>query len=233
MQASNSAFPDAGVDLVGDRFAFLDYNISRVFTLGDRDVSVKLGNQVLNWGESALLFLNSLNTINAPDATRARVPGFDLKEAFQPQGMIVAGTDLIENVSLEAFYQYQWRPIVVDPVGSFFSVSDTLGAGGRYAMLSFAKAPEDPLQLYEPFRNPDDPTAVLGSRSSRTLLRDYRAESDRGPSNGGQYGASIKTFLQDLNNGTEIAFYFANYHAHIPSVSGFASQASCIPAPTA
>jgi Protein of unknown function (DUF1302) len=112
-------------------------------------------------------------------------------------------------------------------------VSDTLGEGGRYAMLSFSKAPEDPDQLYEPYRNPEDPAAVLGSTSSRTLLRDYDAERRFRPSGAGQYGASLKLFLESVNNGTELAFYFANYHARVPSISAFATNATCLRDPVA
>jgi len=77
--------------------------------------------------------------------------------------------------------------------------------------------------------NPDDPLFILNSRSSRTLLRDYELERQNKPSEGGQYGFSAKVFLEGLNNGTELGFYFANYHARIPSVSAIATQATCIP----
>ena len=232
-QSRRTRIPDIVEERAGLRFQPLDYFVAKKFDIGEKSFNIKVGNQVLNWGESAFLLANSLNSINPPNQALLRIPGFDVKELSQPVGMVLLEGDIIDGVGFQTFYQYDWKPVVVDPVGTYFSVSDTLGEGGTNALLSFAKAPEDPLQLYEPYRNPDDPTAVLGSRSSRTLLRDYRAESDRSPSNGGQYGASIKTFLQDLNNGTEIAFYFANYHARIPSVSGFASQGTCIPAPTA
>lgn len=240
LQALESPFAPAAEDLIGSRFDVLDYNISKVFNIADRDVSVKIGNQVLNWGESALLFLNSLNSINPPDATRARIPGFDLKEAFQPQGMVVLSTDIIENLSLETFYQYDWKPLVIDPPGSFFSVSDTLGAGGNYAMLSFGKAPEDPDNLYRPYRNDggttpgtpdtanDDPIGALGSQAGRTIYRNTAEEKARAPDDGGQYGAALKFFLEDFNNGTELSFYAANYHSRLPVVSAMAANATCI-----
>ncbi len=187
---------------------------------------------MLNWGESAFLLTNSLNSINPPDQSRLRIPGFDVKELSRPVGMVLLEGDVIEGLSAQAFYQYDWKPVVVDPVGSFFSVSDTLGEGGRIAMLSFAKAPEDPLQLYESRLNPQDPLFVLNSRSSRTLLRDFELERQFKPKEGGQFGASAKLFLENLNNGTEVAFYFANYHARVPSVSAIAAQGTCIPAGT-
>jgi len=227
LQNSESEYPNE--DINGKDFRFLDFFVSRAFDIGGRNATIKVGNQVLNWGESAFLALNSLNTINPPNQALLRLPGFDVKELFQPVGLAVINTELRDGLSVEAFYQYQWKPIVADPVGSFFSVSDTLGAGGRYAMLSFGKAPEDPNQLYEPYRNPEDPAAVLGSRSSRTLLRDYAEEKKREPDDGGQYGAAIKLFLDQVNNGTELGFYFANYHSRVPAVSALAANATCIP----
>ena len=223
--------PDAK-DRSGARFQALDYFVSKKFELGERQFNIKVGNQVLNWGESAFLLANSLNSINPPDQSRLRIPGFDVKELSRPVGMVLLEGDVVEGVSAQAFYQYDWKHVIVDPVGSYFSVSDTLGEGGEIAMLSFAKAPEDPLQLYEPRLNSQDPIFVLNSRSSRTLLRDYELEKQYKPSEGGQYGASAKFFLENFNNGTEVAVYFANYHARIPSVSAIATQATCIPAGT-
>lgn len=231
-QNARQRFPSDVRDRSGMRFGLLDYFVSRRFELGERQFNVKVGNQVLNWGESSFLLANSLNAINPPDQALLRIPGFDVKELLRPVGMVLLEGDVFEGASFQAFYQYDWKHVIVDPVGSYFSVSDTLGEGGTYAMLSFAKAPDDPLGLYEPYRNPDDPTAVLGSRSSRTLQRDFAEEKRRSPSEGGQYGAAAKFFLENFNNGTEVSLYFANYHARIPSISGIATQATCLPTPT-
>jgi hypothetical protein len=259
MQAGTSELPRSVERIVGIDYDILDYNIGRTFTLGERDVAVKVGAQVLNWGESSLLALNSLNTINPPDARRLAIPGLDLKEAFRPIGMVTLGTDLIDSLSAEFFYTYDWKPIQIDPVGSFFSQSDTLGDGGYYAMLGFGKNPEDPGYVIENptadelLRYPtgrrghyrpidtcgnapsaDQPTGctdtlgALGSTASRTVFRDYAEEKKREP-DGGDYGVSLKMFLEDLNNGTEVAFYFANYDSRLPVVSTFAALDSCLP----
>lgn len=214
-------------------FKFLDYFVSRSFELGGTPLSVKVGNQVLNWGENGFLLANSLNAINPPDQALLRAPGFDIKELLQPVGMILLEGDLanlVEGLSFQTFMQYDWKPVVPDPVGSFFSSSDILGEGGDYAMLSFGKAPEDPERLYQPRLNPDDPAFVLNSRSSRTLLVDHAEAERREPGGLGQFGLSLKYFLKDFNNGTEVSFYFANYHARIPSISAFAANDTCLPA---
>ncbi len=232
LQPLRPAYSDAGRQRSGVRFRALDYFVSRRFELGDRNFNIKVGNQVLNWGESAFLLTNSLNSINPPNQALLRIPGFDVKELARPVGMVLLEGDVVEGVSAQAFYQYDWKAVIVDPVGSYFSVSDTLGEGGEFAMLSFGKAPEDPLQLYEPRRNAQDPVAVLNSRSSRTVLRDYALEKQYKPSEGGQFGFSSKIFLDSINNGTEVGLYFANYHARVPSVSGLATDATCIPSGT-
>jgi len=229
LQAARSEFPRAGREVIGSDLRLLDYFVSRNFEWGEHPLSLKIGNQVLNWGESAFLALNSLNTINPPNSALLRLPGFDVKELFQPVGMALLNAELREGINLEGFYQYDWEPVVIDPVGSFFSSSDTFGAGGRYAMLSFGKAPEDPERLYRPVDNPDDAAAALGSTASRTLLRDYDEERRRRPREGGQYGFALKLFLDQLNNGTELAFYQANYHARVPSISALAAQDTCLP----
>jgi hypothetical protein len=227
----NRPLSQEAVDRVGKNYEVLDYFVSRVFELGDRQVAVKLGNQVLNWGESTALIPNSLNSINPANQALLRVPGFDFKELAQPIGMLFVNTELFWGINLEAFYQYEWKPVVVDPVGTFFSQSDTLGEGGFYAMLGQGKAPEDPLNLYQANQNGDDGFSLLGSTSGRTAYRDFEEEKRRLPDDGGQYGAAFKYFAEDLNGGTEFGVYYVNYHARVPSVSVFAAEAGCVPSP--
>lgn len=252
--ARNTAFPDASEEVIGNDFQFLDYFISRNFQIGDRNFLFKLGNQVLNWGESAFLIPNSLNSISPPNQALLRIPGFDIKELFQPVGMAFLSADLFEGVGVELFYQYDFKPVVADPPGSFFSQSDTLGDGGSLAMLSFARAPEDiGFAVNDPrypagrrgfYRaidtcSPDfggggtdiictDAIGLFGSTSSRSVFRDKAEEARRAPDDGGQYGMAVKYFADWLNGGTEFGFYFANYHSRFPVVSAFASLETCI-----
>lgn len=245
LQASRSEFSDAGKGVIAREIKFLDFFVSRSFEVGDQFINLKLGRQVLNWGESGFLLANSLNSINPADQALLRVPGFDLKELQKPLGMLTLNTELA-GVNVEAFYGYEWEEVGVDPVGSFFSQSDTLGPGGQYAMLSFSKAPEDPgvptddletyptgmRGLYRPNQNVNDPIGTLGSEASRTIYRDYNEEKRRLPSDTGQYGMALRYFAEGLNGGTEFGAYFANYHARVPSVSGFRALETCIPEDT-
>lgn len=227
---SSRDYASSAKKLNGLNFKFLDYFVSRNFELGGHPLNIKVGNQVLNWGESSFLLANSLNAINPPDQALLREPGFDLKELLQPVGMVLLEGDIREGISFQTFYEYEWKPVHADPVGSFFSTSDIVGEGGDYAMLSFSKAPEDPEQLYSPSRNKDDPAYVLNSKSSRTILVDHAEADRREPRGTGQYGAALKFFFKELNNGTEVSLYYANYHSRVPSISGFAANDTCLPA---
>ena len=232
MQPRRTDFSGKGKDRIGNNVQLLDYFVSRAFTALDRDFNIKVGNQVINWGESSFLLLNSLNSLNPPDQSRLRIPGFDIKELSRPVGMVSLNGQVTDTLGFEVFYQYDWKPILIDPVGSFFSSSDTLGDGGQYAMLSFAKAPEDPDELYQPRRNPQDTLVITQSRSDRTVLRDYDEERRRRPDDGGQYGIALRQYLEGFNGGTEVAFYYANYHSRIPSASFIAADETCLSGPT-
>jgi hypothetical protein len=215
-QPAETQARDERREVAGADALLLDAYVHANVPLGGREAGVRIGKQVLNWGESTLLVANSLNSINPPNLPLLRLPGADLKEVFVPVPLAVVSMDLFEGLNAQAFYQLGWEPVVVDPAGTFYSTSDLVG-GGSYAMLSFAKAPEDPAGIGVPAGLTD-----LLSDASRALMR----TGDRLPSDGGQYGLALRQFLPDLLNGTEIAGYFMNYHSRFPIASFVAAQAS-------
>lgn len=123
-----------------------DFYANANWDIGDRSLSMKLGSQTIGWGESLTFVVNSINSINSPNVIRLNTPGLDLKELFDPVSMLSAEIDVSENVAMQAFYQLDWKPIELPPVGDFFSTSDVAGRG-LYAMLSFGKEPEDPSNI--------------------------------------------------------------------------------------
>ena len=97
----------------------------------DHPISLRIGRQVISWGE-AMLSGGSLATgINHVDAHIRNQPGFDLKELFLPTTAIYLQTDITFNLGLEAYYQTEWNPVVLDPSGTYFSEFDSIGAGGN------------------------------------------------------------------------------------------------------
>jgi hypothetical protein len=200
--------------------------VSTLVPLGENSYTLTIGQQIINWGESLLTPLNTLNTIDPPDAVLAHMPGFQLRDLYLPVPAISFGGSLGGGFSGSAFYQFLWRGARPEPSGSFFSTNDVVG-GGRYATLGLGNYAEDPFQKFTPAG-----LTGLISRSSRTalVLPDRYGE----PRNGGQYGFSLSYTAQSLND-TEFTAYFANYHSRLPYISVVSADASCtrkIPAGT-
>lgn len=197
--------------------AYLQYN----FNIADRQGNISAGNEVVHWGESTFVQLNSLNEISPPNAAIVHMPGSEISEVFQAVPMVRLSTDLVDHVSAELLYQFEWKPVQPDPPGSFLASNDVAG-GGHYAMIELGQYSEDPNKRYQP----PQPTALVTS-STRTgyLLADGYGE----PKGGGQAGLRINYFAEWLNGGTELDFYFLNYHSRLPYLSTLATDATCIP----
>lgn len=190
--------------------------------LGERSLAFRLGRQALNWGES-LLVVNGLNSILAFDVNRLRVPGFEFEELARPAGMAWLSLDPMDNVNVEVFYQFEWRPTIIDAAGTFWSTNDFAGIGGTQANLGFGRAAENqaasvngdpttwclaPPALAPGFGSPCIPFGSTVPRADDVL-----------PSDGGQYGGAIHTLVPFLND-IGLAFYGANYHSRLPVFSG-------------
>ncbi len=124
-------------------FRFLDAFIYGFFDVGDMPVSVKLGQQVVSWGESSLIS-HGINSINPVDIARLKAPGAELKEAFIPVGMLWGSIGLTDNISLDAFYQYDWEETILPAPGSYFSTNDFAGFGGyqNNVQIGFTQNPD-------------------------------------------------------------------------------------------
>jgi hypothetical protein len=192
--------PDAE-DWVGSRAELLDAFVWAKFGGGQ----VRLGRQVLNWGESTFT-QGGLNSINPVDVGMLRIPGTELREAFRPSGYLSGSFDLTNELSVEAFYQYEWEKTVIDPAGTYFSTADFAGLGGRHVFLGFGSSSD----IVNPF--------FAAPNLGRPFLGVQRAENDRTPSDDGQYGLAVRWFAPQLG-GTEIGFYYMNYHSRLPVVN--------------
>jgi hypothetical protein len=107
--------------------AFLQGNWS---ITDDRILNWRVGNQVINWGESTYIG-GSLNDINTFDLTKLRLPGSELKEALLPTPAIWSSLNITNSLSMEAFYLLGFSRLRLDPRGTFFSTNDFISSGGR------------------------------------------------------------------------------------------------------
>ena len=106
----------------------LDLWVSKTFQLGDQQARVRIGNQVISWGES--LFLpGGINSTNAFDVMRLSQPGTQLKEVFLPAPMVSVASGLGHGLNAEAYVQAAWNRGYLPPTGSYWSVVNGLGKG--------------------------------------------------------------------------------------------------------
>ena len=111
----------SGAELL-DAFVYHNYSI------GDLPGSVRLGKQVVSWGESTFIG-GGINAINPIDVSAFRRPGAEIKEGLIPVNMFYISQSLTDNLSAEAFYQIEWDQTVVDNCGTFFSQADIIADG--------------------------------------------------------------------------------------------------------
>lgn len=222
---------DAVRSHVGANAELLDAYAYGSIPLGERTLALRVGRQALNWGESTFV-LNGINSLLAIDANKARVPGFDLAELVRPAGSVWAALDLIEGIGIEAFYQYEWRPTVIDASGTFWSTNDYAGIGGTQANIGFGRVGENtpagavslpgaPGLACLPVApaTPATDCVPLGSTIPRA--------ADRHPDDGGEYGMAVHFPIAFLND-MDVGVYAMNYHSRLPVLSGISRSSPAI-----
>ena len=120
-----SGLSDRALDQVGSSVELLDLYLSGNFNLGDLPLNVRVGKQVVSWGEGTFQ-LNGINVINPIDVSAFRRPGAEIKEGLLPVPLAYFSLGLPSNISLEAFYQFKFEPYQIDAPGTPFSGADIL-----------------------------------------------------------------------------------------------------------
>ena len=219
------ALSDAAVERVGKDFRLLDAVVFGDFAVGEQsNVSVRLGNQVLSWGESTFI-ANGINAINPVDVSALRVPGSELKEAFLPVPIADVSVSFTPDLSLEAFYQFKWDQTEPEANGTFFSTSDAASPGSTHLFIGFGNPllADDPRTgavaahvFNPPVTNPI--TGTVGATSLTPLGTYVPRLKDDEPDDQGQYGLALRYFSPELGD-TEFGAYYLNYHSRLPLFS--------------
>lgn len=209
--------------ILGKNFDLREANVGfRTPFFGERELDVKIGRQLLPWGEGLLAIRGSLNFINPPVFANLLRPGFELDELYLPVNLISLGTNITQNLSVNFFYELEWRPYGIPAKGgliSFFDASNNV-ANDDFIPAPFGKTPDDPNQIGTPANN----TIALVTNSSFSLGRGRNVE----PSDGGQFGLHLSWFTDAIGkDGLDLGFYYAHYHSRIPIVSATATDATC------
>jgi hypothetical protein len=195
---------DEAEDLVAEGAELLDAYVYFKPDIAGMPASLRIGQQVLSWGESTF-FPNGINSVNPIDVAKLRTPGSELKEALLPVNMISSSISLTQNLTFEAFYLLDWKRTRVDPPGTLFSTNDFVAKGGKKVYLGFG--------------------AIADSAALGAILRG----TDNEPDDDGQYGVNFRYLAEKLNN-TEFGLYYMNYHSRLPAISARTPSSAISPA---
>lgn len=228
------ADPQASEELCSD-VRLLDAFFYANFDLGNVPVTLRIGDQVVSWGESTFI-QHGINTINPVDVSRAQAPGAELTEVFIPVGMVFASFGLTNNTSLSMYYQYEWERSRLPQAGAYFSTNDFAGEGGQAQniQLGFSGNPDIDLdfllsglnQLGGALQAGADPGQIgqaYLAYPTKVAVRGYSDRAHTDADDQGQYGIKLGYYAEQLNE-TEFGVYFINYHSQRPLISGLTSD---------
>jgi hypothetical protein len=118
--------------------------------LGETELTGRLGQHSLVWGESLFFANNAVAGAQSPfDTTRLLDdPTAEAKEFVLPVPQVSAQWQLSDSLSVGAYYQFRYVHNRIPASGSYFSVSDIVGSGAERLVL-------DPTTGLSAFRQSD------------------------------------------------------------------------------
>lgn len=187
----------------------LDAYVYNTFYLGDNPLQVRAGKQVVNWGES--LFIQGLNQLNPLDVSSLRKPGTEIKEAFLPVWSLYGNLGIGNGMSLEAFYQLQWDPTIIDQCGGYWApvewgVSTDPGSGCSAVVTTFG---------------PSNYDSTHGAGSYLPLSKGSDGKDS------GQWGLAFRVPLDSLD--AELGLYAMSISSRTPIISTRSGSWGTIP----
>lgn len=202
-------FNQQGQDLLIDKARLLDAFISGDYNISGHLLNVRVGRQVINWGESTFI-QNGLNAINVIDVNNLRQPGSELKDALLPNPAFTFSLGITDNVSIAGFVLTSFHHVMLDPNGAFFSQTDSLSEGGSRVYLGLGR---------EPGGGPHNATPSASFIS--------RAPNDE-PHGWNQFGLALHYVVPALNY-AEFGLYYEHLASHVPILSVIAQQNQAVP----
>lgn len=169
--------------------ALMDAFIYGEYEIQDMPLDLRLGRQVVSWGESTFI-PGGINAINPIDTNALHRPGAEIKEALLPVNMAYANLGLTDNLSAEAFYQLEFESHVTAGCGTYFSLVDSVAQGCNNITVANGQ--------------------MNVSRSEQDGIRLAQDE--------GQFGLAFRFVSQSLGD-TEFGFYAMNIHNRAPNAN--------------
>lgn len=134
----NTKFARAVRDLHGQHAELLDAFAFANIALGDAALSIRAGRQTVIWGESLFFSANSIAAAQTPrdEVLSAGAPGSYARSLALPVSQVSASLQFPSGISLDGYYQLEWRASREPGSGSYFSYFDYRGAGGQRIIVS-------------------------------------------------------------------------------------------------
>lgn len=209
-------------DQAGTALQYLDSYIYGTIPVLGKNVTIKIGRQTVNWGESTTLAINSINSTNPINANNFYRIGTQVEEVFTPINMAFISFAPFENATIEGYYQLEWKPTEAPTPNTYFSDINvgTNNAGiGNNVNVGFGGTAQDPDCVGKLLDNP-----LSGITPTCTT---FQRLPDQDPRTSGQYGIHLDYYADGVNNGTDFGFYYEHYHSRLPIASFYATYPSC------
>ena len=191
-----------------DAYAYLDFNLTE-----STPVNIRFGEQVIAFGESLFLRGLALSSGRA-DATRASVPGAEIKELLLPVNQLGLSVGLPLGMTFLAYMQTEFKATELFPVGDYLSPVDLIGPGGTFAYGSINPlAGSGCVGLLPPPLDTACTTGMGLQNAPRTI--NVQRLPDIRPSGWGHWGAGIKVPVTDT---TTLGYYHLRYADSFPTV---------------
>ncbi len=224
-QLSACGFPQATREFYGRRIRGYDAYLWGNFSPMDMPLNVRVGYQVVNWGE-ALFIPGGISNANPLSLAALEMPGTQLKDVMLPLPMLYFNWGLSDTYSLEGYGEFGWHFSEAPGMGTNYSVNDSFGGyGAERVLVDMTAAPRltpgqiqagelTPAQLAQAYN-----AAVYGNPST-VLTNKWTGDV---PTNlHDQYGLALRITPYD---GFEYALYAENYSSHLPVAQFTTGQA--------
>ena len=237
---------DKGEGVAVAHLDLLDAYVSADLELAGNPVQVRLGKQVINWGEAT--FILGGNSVFSPiDVPSIRKPGAEIKDALLPVEALYASMALPYDLTLEAYVGGSDK-FTLDVGGTAFAGSDvaqrgngftandvTLIGGGKYAGARAPCSYNDEFQAAFPDVHAIT-AAIQGAvdcdvaadifdrdntedkRSANPYDYNVMARADDQDNDGDTMGLAVRWYSEALNS-TEFGFYYQKYQSRLPYVT--------------
>lgn len=207
-----TGFSGSAENFVGSDVELRESYVNGSFSPGGMPLVVRIGQQIVNWSETEFV-RGGLDIVNPVDLVTSLQPAGTLEDLRNPQRMVWVAANVSETFSVEAFYQYEWQPVELPPVGWFFSSNDTIGADGMgdwfYGNGLVSDLGTDLDEYY------GLPVGTLGFDEDFQRLPGLRRET---PDDGGQYGAALIGVFPGASS-IKVGLHYLRYHSRLPLLS--------------